>query len=329
MLICKDFTSVLSMNRDARATVLAALREVYDGSWTRHVGTDGGRTLAWSGKVALMAGCTTTIDNHHAVMGTMGERFVLYRLPPVDEQEQTRRALRHVGQEGAMRQELADVVAGLFAGLDLPTTPAALTDAETSRLVELATLAARCRSAVERDGHSREIELIPDPEAPSRIALTLARLLHGMTAIGVPGPEAWRIVVKVALDCMPALRRKVFLLLAERSAFTETTAIATAVGYPTQTARRTLEDFTAHGVVARESGGGGKADRWALSAWARERYANAVTVPEMSGAPCPNEHASNLSINPHHTEEDFSGTVSPPPLLDGDEQPSDDWEIEL
>ena len=85
MILCKDFASVLAMHRDTRGTVLAALREIYDGAWVRHVGVDGGRTLAWSGKVALIAGCTPTIDSHHAVMAAMGERFMLYRLPPVAE----------------------------------------------------------------------------------------------------------------------------------------------------------------------------------------------------------------------------------------------------
>ena len=45
LLICKDFGSVLSMRREDRASLLAALREVYDGSWTRQLGTDGGRTI--------------------------------------------------------------------------------------------------------------------------------------------------------------------------------------------------------------------------------------------------------------------------------------------
>src|ERR1019366_5608417 len=53
VLLCKDFGSVLSMNRDSRTAVLAALREVYDGSWTRHVGVDGGRTLHWQGKLCF------------------------------------------------------------------------------------------------------------------------------------------------------------------------------------------------------------------------------------------------------------------------------------
>src|SRR5207247_1342013 len=102
IIACKDFGSVLNMGRDARAAVLAALREVFDGSWTRHVGTDGGKTLHWSGKVGLIAGCTQSIDRHHAVMGAMGERFVLFRLSEASGDEQARRALAQAGREGQM-----------------------------------------------------------------------------------------------------------------------------------------------------------------------------------------------------------------------------------
>mgnify|MGYP003466777145 CR=1 FL=1 len=42
----KDFGSILSMHRDARGAVLAALREIYDGSWSRSIGVDGGRRCA-------------------------------------------------------------------------------------------------------------------------------------------------------------------------------------------------------------------------------------------------------------------------------------------
>ena len=53
-IVLKDFGSILSMHTETRAEVLAALREIYDGAWTRHVGSDGGRTLAWQGKVGLL-----------------------------------------------------------------------------------------------------------------------------------------------------------------------------------------------------------------------------------------------------------------------------------
>ena len=49
ILVLKDLTSVLSMDRTARAKVLAALREIYDGAWDRNVGSDGGRSIAWRG----------------------------------------------------------------------------------------------------------------------------------------------------------------------------------------------------------------------------------------------------------------------------------------
>lgn len=46
ILLFKDFGSILSMHRDARSAVLAALREIYEASGTRPLGTDGGRTLS-------------------------------------------------------------------------------------------------------------------------------------------------------------------------------------------------------------------------------------------------------------------------------------------
>ena len=50
------------MNPDIRAQVLAALREIYDGRWYRDVGTDGGRTLEWTGRIAVVGAVTTAWD---------------------------------------------------------------------------------------------------------------------------------------------------------------------------------------------------------------------------------------------------------------------------
>ena len=38
-----------------RGRDVGVLREVYDGSWIRHIGSDGGRTLHWYGKVGLVS----------------------------------------------------------------------------------------------------------------------------------------------------------------------------------------------------------------------------------------------------------------------------------
>lgn len=268
IIVCKDFGSVLSMNRDARAAVLAALREVYDGAWTRHVGTDGGRTLSWAGRVGLVGGCTPTIDRHHAVMGAMGERFTLYRLPEVDPDVQAREALRHAGRERTMRTELADAAR---AALEPLREPRARTKEETDHLIATATLVVRGRSAVERDGYTREVELVPAPEAPTRLVIVLARLLDGLDAIGCGREEAFQLVTKCALDSIPALRLAVLTTIHAEDDL-DTNAVAEAVRHPSSTTRRALEDLVAHGLLHRQRGGAQKeAHRWSLSEFARER----------------------------------------------------------
>jgi energy-coupling factor transporter ATP-binding protein EcfA2 len=260
IIVAKDFGSVLNMNRDARAQLLAALREVYDGSWTRHVGSDGGRTLSWTGKVGFVGGVTPTIDRHHAVMGAMGERFVLYRLPEVDPNVQARESLGHAGRERQMRKDLAVSVHSLLNEV-AERKPRARTEDEIVQLITLATLVAKARSAVERDGYSRDIELVPAPEAPTRIIVMLARILDGLDVLGSTREESWALVTKIALDCVPALRLSALFTLAERGR-TDTTDVALAVRYPGITTRRALEDLNAHGLVNMERQGEGKAHLW-------------------------------------------------------------------
>ena len=273
LILCKDFGSLLSMRHDARTPVLAALREVYDGSWTRHVGSEGGRSLSWQGKAGFMGGCTPTIDRHYAVVATMGDRFLLFRMPRTDAGQQAATALNHGGdRETAMRRELGAAAAGLFSRLD--RSEHELDEDERDELIRLAVLVARCRSAVERDSHhTREIELVPEPEAPARLVKSLERLRAGLLALGTDKTTLWEVVRKTALDSMPALRRAAIDTLVERAAPATTTAIAETVLHPTITTRRVLEDLAAHGVAVRYPQGKGKADLWGASDWLREHHA--------------------------------------------------------
>jgi hypothetical protein len=300
ILTLKDFGSVLSMHHDARAGALAALREIYDGSWTRLVGTDGGRALHWQGKVGLVAGATPTIDTHHAALAQLGERFVFYRLDVGKADQQARRSLRHQGREREMRDALREAVRGLFATIDLERVPA-LSKADEDRLVALTVLVARARSAVVRDPYRREIELIPDAEAPGRLVGALGRLLTGLRIVGVDETEAWRVIRKVGLDSMPAARRQALELLVAQGEKLTTTDVAVELGLPTPSTHRVLEDLTAHTVLTRVSQGQGKADLWQISAWALEMWGSA-TASESA------EHYS--SKEPATLEEDFSEEVS-------------------
>lgn len=283
-IVCKDFTSVLSMHRDERSKVMAALREIYDGSWNRPLGVDGGRSLSWEGKVGLIAGCTPIYDKHHAVIAAMGERFVVYRLPKIDDMKQAEAALSHAGEDDAMHTELRQAVATFFEGLRIPPKLPPITADEKQRLLALATLAVRCRSAVDRDSYTRTVENLLPSELPARIVRVLAQLFGGLKVIGVEDSLAWRIIVRVALDSMPAIRRRVFNILAKQRRPISVAAVAQKLRCPRITATRTLEDLQLHGITRRKKGEAGKEDQWRLSRWARERYQTATaTSSETSG----------------------------------------------
>src|SRR5262249_32790497 len=149
IIALKDFGSILSMRPDTKAETLAALRECFDGKWTRLLGSDGGKQLHWQGKLGLIFAATGVIDAHHSVLSAMGDRVLLSRLMPV-QSGQFERALRHVGPAGKrMRQELAEAVAGLFAGRQ--DEARAITELEIARLASTIALAVRLRGPVERD----------------------------------------------------------------------------------------------------------------------------------------------------------------------------------
>jgi hypothetical protein len=150
VLVIKDVTSILSMNRDLRAQVLGAFREIHDGSWVRKVGTDGGRSLPWSGRITVVGAVTTAWDQAHAVIASMGDRFVLVRVDStVGRQAAGRKAIKNTGSEAQMRGELADAVAGVLAGMSTDTTT--LTDEETDLILAAADLVTLARTGVEYD----------------------------------------------------------------------------------------------------------------------------------------------------------------------------------
>lgn len=213
VLVVKDVTSVLSMDRNLRGTVLAALREVHDGSWYRDVGTDGGQRLQWKGRIAVIGACTTAWDAAHAVVSTMGDRFVLVRMDStVGRAAAGRKAIRNTGDETTMRAELAAAVGGVIAGMSREAI--AVTDAESDRILEAADLVTLARTGVEYDYRGDVIDAHA-PEMPTRFAKQLAQLVRGAVAIGMDRTDALRLAIRCARDSMPPLRLLIIDDLAE------------------------------------------------------------------------------------------------------------------
>lgn len=289
ILTLKDFTTVLTMHRDKRGEILAQLREIYDGHYRKEFGN--GKVVDWTGKLGLIAGVTGIIDTQYVVNQVLGERFLLYRIPAAAELEVAESAMSQQGLESMMRTELREAVAAFFSELVPLRVP--IPDPIRTRLAALAAFTARARSGVVWDWHG-EIEYVPEPEGPGRLAKQLATLARGLAVVRDTRevtPAEYLTVYRVAEDTIPAQRRAMLAPLMDFPEALETGRLAELARYPTSTARRYLHELAAMGLVDRLPQGQGKADRWQpselairlLDQAAPPAIEEAPTVPVMSG----------------------------------------------
>jgi len=283
IMLAKDFTSVLSQNRDTAKSAMAAMREIYDGSWDRPVGSDGGKVLHWHGKCGFIGGVTPSYDRYGSIVNALGDRYLLLRLPDVDAEKQVAAAMRSTEQEKAMRVELAAAMTGLIAGANRDLVYAPLTDDDITRLQDLAIFTARARTAVERDGYTKELLVIPQPEGPARLVKALRRVYGGMVAIGADDDTRWDLLRRIAVDCLPAMRTPLLRELLEYPDPRRTADIAAAVGMVTKTAHRTLDDLGLLKIAVRtkQTSADNSPDLWSAGEWLH-RFAWVLKVGQKS-----------------------------------------------
>jgi hypothetical protein len=207
VLAIKDFTSIISASHEVRMQVLAALREVHDGHWVRNVGSDGGQTLEWQGRIVVIGACTTVWDQAHTVVSVMGDRFVLVRANSnTGRMAAGMQAIRNTGTESEMRRKLAEAVAGLI-GQVKPDGAYNLTNTEERRILRAADIVTLARTGVETDYRGDIIDAHA-PEMPTRFSKQLTQIMRGGLAIGMSQAEAMALVIRCARNSMPPLRAR-------------------------------------------------------------------------------------------------------------------------
>jgi hypothetical protein len=256
ILTFKDFSGVLSLSRGDQKRILAQFREIFDGSYTRRVGT--GTEALWEGYVTMILGCTSAIDSvaGRELHQALGERFLDYRVELPSRFELTGKALEESGHENSARQLRGDVVrdfilAHACSGLG-PKLPI-----EAGRLLTpLANFVTLARSTVARDGYTREIvtdTAYQDAEQGPRMVKQLARLAQSVLQLGTDIPP-YRIVYKVAMDSIPRLRSSVLQLLGAATGPLSTPQVASALRIAEKTTERALGDLHALHLVDKYEG---------------------------------------------------------------------------
>lgn len=266
-IVIPDFTTtILSLDPKEAKVITGVLRQVYDGSWGRDVGTDGHKHLPWSGRIGALAGCTDSIDDYLAVSSDMGERFILFRYPDSSGWAETSRAAGNPDPD-VTRKAMALAVCEFAEEIDFDWyeehEPRQLTRQEVGRLIALAQFTAAGRGTVKRDWRTREIINVLRAELPPRLFGQYAQLIRGMERCGISEDERWAVVCQIAINCMPRNRGKA--LMAVLSGKCSAVEVAVFLGVSLSEARRTLEDLQAHRLL---DGAGGK---WVVSDWCQER----------------------------------------------------------
>ena len=283
VLVIKDVTSILSMNRDTRASVLAALREVYDRSWYREVGTDGGQTMEWKGRIAILGAVTTAWDTAHSVVSAMGDRFVLVRIDSTTGRRAAgRQAIRNTGSEAKMRAELAGAVHAVITAANT-MNPTETTAAEEQAVLDAANLVTLARTGVEYDYRGNVIDAHA-PELPTRFSKQLTQILRGGVAIGMDRADALRLAIRCARDSMPPLRLAIIDDLAQHPD-SEAQKVRKRLDKPRSTVIRQLEALHMLGVVTvdeRKYGEGRTQWFYSLDARTNPKALDPKSCPDLS-----------------------------------------------
>jgi hypothetical protein len=252
--------------------VFGALREI--AADRRYVRQINGRKLVWEGRVGFIGCVTEAIDE--LGMGDLGERFVYYRVPGVDESEELEAASLALTEGRGSHQQMRAAVAAFVEGLDVPATRPGLAGQDEQRLTLLCTFVTRCRSTVIWDRqHADSVVDIPQPERSPRLTRACAQLLHGLRLVGCDDTEAWRVVRQVALGSIRTRKRRVLAALLRADLPMVAGGIAARARTPERGVWRDLAELNAFGIVDQV---GEMPARWMVAAKYRAWWADLVAL---------------------------------------------------
>lgn len=189
IMIISDFTVIMSKSKETRATILSQFRMVYDGEMTKYSGNTS-KPIRWpetgTGYMGILAGSTPSIYSHFEEVADMGERFIYYRMKDYDAKKATELALSRT----IFGKDLDDKLSGLYGeyvkevvehsvGVDKDII---LPDDIKARIIQVAMFAERVRTTTHKDWKGN-MDKIPVPAMPMRVALQLMTIVKGLGAI--------------------------------------------------------------------------------------------------------------------------------------------------
>lgn len=258
VLVIKDYTEVLSLDKAERSKVFSHLRDAYDGLVEHIFGN--GVLRRYVVHFSMLTGVTPSL--YAESEASMGERFLIYHMlkgNDYDADEVIFHALENTGARDAETKRLLAETARKY--LDLGVTEDEINAATKSinapfkrKLVALAQLAASLRGQVKRDAHEDKLLYRPQAEIGTRLAKQLYKLGLALAFLeddGQVNERVYRILVRVALDTCVGFNLDIVQALAVKGGLT-VQELAEITNIPISTIRLRLDDMEMLDVIHRE-----------------------------------------------------------------------------
>lgn len=265
VLVFKDFTTLLSMNRDGLRDIMGQMRAIYDGKFDKKSGN--ANDIAWVGKIGIIGGGTMEVQRRMREYSENGERFINYLIEQPAALEMTRRAVANQKDFKLKEKHLQEIVGAYLKQLINESGEINLTmpDDLREKMIQVSDFSTLARSPVITDFKTGEVVFVPDREMPARMAtqfINMAIVFMLMNPERVLSSDHAKILYKCALDSIPVDRRMILRVLTEYSK-ASTKAIAIYLNYPTPTVRKWCTQLNALKMVERTAGDS-SSDNWSL-----------------------------------------------------------------
>ena len=250
ILAFKDFTTFMSKRPEEQAEIAAQLREIYDGSFVKNTGK--GITIAWKGKITIVAAATPALERAWATRRDLGERFLQVRISRKDGVQQSEYAQRQRGYEEFITSTMRSLAKAFFQLVPpIISPPPKLSPSQMTKVASMAELVSHCRGAVPRHPITNAIIDLPQIENSGRMSKALASLISNHAALFrhvTITEEDMAIGRRVALNSIPSTRSLIIDTI-PLSGSIGTDRLILATGLPESTVSFLVGDLEALGVL--------------------------------------------------------------------------------
>lgn len=296
ILSMDDLTVLFSKNAEQRGEILSQFRMLYDGQYSKGSGSKA-EDVMWQGYLGLISGSTPAIYRYFSEVADMGERFISYRMKPIDVHKAVKFVTDNPKTSKELNKEIADLIRQFLPTL-IQKSDAAVPDLHTETLLAIQEASEHftlLRTPIHLDERNGLVDEFPEPEMPFRVMKQLTYLAKGMQLLqdDPSAPLSDEMVTALewtAYSLANDKRRayvKAIVALEYQAQKISTRNVSSLTGLHNEIVGRGLAQLQALGIISLESEEEGNKREYSISNRALCNLVRKLDPPSVSQEPLP------------------------------------------